>query len=108
MGFTYGLTPLIGALFTQKRFDTIGAMIRTGVWLNIAFTLLVTAVMTLVWLNPRPHGPARGTSAADTSVLSDSTGRSAPYIVIQCVRPMALRHQPYASADVDCLGRKML
>ena len=51
MGFTYGLTPLIGALFTQKRFDTIGAMIRTGVWLNIAFTLLVTAVMTLVWLN---------------------------------------------------------
>ena len=51
MGFTYGLTPLIGALFTQKRFDTIGAMIRTGVWLNIAFTLLVTAVMTIVWLN---------------------------------------------------------
>ncbi len=51
MGFTYGLTPLIGALFTQKRFNTIGTMIRTGIWLNLAFTLLVTAIMTGIWLN---------------------------------------------------------
>lgn len=51
MGFSYGLTPLIGALFTQKRFATIGTMVRTGIWLNMAFTMLVTAIMTLVWLN---------------------------------------------------------
>lgn len=51
MGFTYGLTPLIGALFTQKRFATIGTMIRTGLWLNLAFTLMVIGIMTALWLN---------------------------------------------------------
>ncbi len=51
LGFTYGLTPLIGALFTQKRSDTIGAMIRNGLLLNILFSLLVTLVMWVLWLN---------------------------------------------------------
>ena len=41
IGFTYGLTPLIGALFTQKRYDTIGAMVRNGVFLNTMFALLL-------------------------------------------------------------------
>lgn len=45
VGFTYGLTPLVGALFTQKRFRAIGSLLRTGVYLNILFALLVTAVM---------------------------------------------------------------
>jgi MATE family multidrug resistance protein len=51
MGFSYGLTPLMGALYAQKRFDTIGTMMRTGMWLNLAFTLLVMAIMAGVWLN---------------------------------------------------------
>lgn len=51
LGFTYGLTPLIGALFSQKRSDTIGAMIRNGLLLNILFSLLVTLVMWVLWLN---------------------------------------------------------
>ena len=51
IGFTYGLTPLIGALFSQKRFDTIGAMIRNGVLVNIIFALLVSAIMGVIWLN---------------------------------------------------------
>jgi MATE family multidrug resistance protein len=51
MGFSYGLTPLMGALYSQKRFGTIGTMMRVGMWLNLAFTLLVMAIMTGVWLN---------------------------------------------------------
>ncbi len=51
IGFTYGLTPLIGALFTQRRSDTIGSLIRNGLLLNLLFSLLVTAIMTVVWLN---------------------------------------------------------
>lgn len=51
IGFTYGLTPLIGALFTQKRFDTIGGMLRNGLLLNILFSILVTAIMTVLWFN---------------------------------------------------------
>lgn len=51
LGFTYGLTPLIGALFSQKRSDTIGAMIRNGLLVNLLFALLVTAIMWVIWLN---------------------------------------------------------
>ncbi len=51
IGFTYGLTPLIGALFSQKRYGTIGAMVRNGLLVNILFSFGVTAVMWAVWLN---------------------------------------------------------
>lgn len=51
LGFTYGLTPLIGAMFSQKRSDSIGAMIRNGLLVNVLFSLLVTAVMWALWLN---------------------------------------------------------
>ena len=51
VGFTYGLTPLAGALFTQRRHGTIGAMIRNALLLNVLFALLVTGIMTLLWFN---------------------------------------------------------
>lgn len=51
LGFTYGLTPLIGAMFSQNRSDSIGAMIRNGLLVNVLFSLLVTAVMWVLWLN---------------------------------------------------------
>lgn len=50
VGFTYGLTPLVGSLFTQQRFRAIGSLLRTGVYLNILFALLVTAVMLGLYL----------------------------------------------------------
>ena len=51
VGFTYGLTPLIGALFSQKRLDAIGNTLRNGVIINILFALLLTAIMTVVYIN---------------------------------------------------------
>lgn len=51
IGFTYGLTPLIGALFSQKRLDAIGNTLRNGVIINILFALLLTAIMTVVYIN---------------------------------------------------------
>ena len=48
---SYGLTPLIGALFTQKRDTTIGGMIKNGLLINIIFSLLVTTIMFILWLN---------------------------------------------------------
>lgn len=51
IGFAYGLTPVVGALFSQKRSEDIGATMRTGLWLNIAFTLLVMTVMTVIYFN---------------------------------------------------------
>lgn len=51
VGFTYGITPLVGALFTQKRPDAIGRMMRNAVVLNLLFSLLVILVMGIIYLN---------------------------------------------------------
>ncbi len=51
MGFTYGLTPLIGAMFSQGRKNSIGEILRNGVVLNLIFSLLITCVMFLFYIN---------------------------------------------------------
>lgn len=56
VGFTYGLTPLVGALFTQKRDHEIGSLLRTGMWVNLLFALLITTIMGVVFLNLHRFG----------------------------------------------------
>ena len=51
IGFTYGLTPLVGSLFSQKRHGEIGALVRAGLIVNALFTLLPLAIMTTVYFN---------------------------------------------------------
>ncbi|MDE7470144.1 MAG: MATE family efflux transporter [Paramuribaculum sp.] len=51
MGFSYGLTPLMGALFSNKRYRKIGEMLRNGVVVNVVFTLVMMAGMTAVYFN---------------------------------------------------------
>lgn len=51
IGFTYGLTPLVGALFAAGQHRQIGAITRVGLWINILWTAAVTAAMTAVYFN---------------------------------------------------------
>lgn len=51
IGFTYGLTPLAGAMFSQERYGKIGAILRNGILVNLLFALVVAAVMGLLWFN---------------------------------------------------------
>lgn len=51
LGFTYGLTPLIGALFSRKESSRIGATLRDGLAINLIFALSVTALMTLLYFH---------------------------------------------------------
>lgn len=51
LGFAYGLTPLVGALFSQNRYGQIGALMRTAVAVNLLFGLLLTAIMGFLYLN---------------------------------------------------------
>ena len=51
LGFTYGLTPLIGAMFTQERYGKIGAIIRNGILANFIFALVITLIMGALWFN---------------------------------------------------------
>lgn len=51
VGFTYGLTPLVGALYSQKRPEAIGRMMRDGVKVNTIFTILVSMLMLGLYFN---------------------------------------------------------
>ena len=51
LGFTYGLTPLIGAMFSQGRKNAIGEIMRNGIVLNFIFSLLITGIMFLFYVN---------------------------------------------------------
>lgn len=51
IGFAYGLTPLVGALFTGGKHDSIGRLLSNGLVINMLYTLLLTAAMTVVYFN---------------------------------------------------------
>ncbi len=51
VGFTYGLTPIVGALFARKRMSDIGATVRSALILNIVFAAVITLLMTVVYFN---------------------------------------------------------
>lgn len=51
LGFAYGLTPLIGALFSQQRYGRIGALMRSATAANVLFGLLISAIMICLYLN---------------------------------------------------------
>lgn len=51
VGFTYGLTPLAGALFGAGELRRTGAMTRTAMRINLLYTLIITALMGVLYLN---------------------------------------------------------
>lgn len=51
LGFSYGLTPLIGALFSRNASADIGALLRNALVANIGFALLVGSVMAAFYFN---------------------------------------------------------
>lgn len=51
MGFTYGITPLAGALFARGEEEKIGSTMRNALLINVVYTLLITAVMTAIYFN---------------------------------------------------------
>lgn len=44
-GFTYGLTPLLGAIFARGDRDRVGSVTRTGLWVSTAFTIVISTLM---------------------------------------------------------------
>lgn len=51
LGFTYGLTPLIGALYSASRNEDIGATLHRGIRLNFMFSMVITVMMGVLYLN---------------------------------------------------------
>lgn len=53
MGFTYGLTPLAGALFGQGRKERIGLILKVSMIVTTLFALLVVGIMFGLYCNIR-------------------------------------------------------
>ena len=51
MGFTYGLTPIIGKLYGEERTDCIGQKVRNSFFANMLTGAIFTAVLILLYLN---------------------------------------------------------
>ena len=51
MGFTYGLTPIIGAMYARGETDRIGRAVRVGIWVNTLFTIAVASIMLGIYFN---------------------------------------------------------
>ena len=49
MGFSYGLTPLIGLLFSQGKSTRIGQTLRAGVIANLLAGIILTAIMACLY-----------------------------------------------------------
>ncbi|MCH5220000.1 MAG: MATE family efflux transporter [Muribaculaceae bacterium] len=51
IGFSYGITPLAGALFSSNAKSDIGSLVRSAVRLNLWVTLLMALIMTILYFN---------------------------------------------------------
>lgn len=51
MGFTYGVLPLAGVLFAGGDKEAVGRLLRNALCLNVFYALLLTAIMTVLYLN---------------------------------------------------------
>lgn len=51
IGFGYGLTPLVGALFSQGKKQSIGRLLATALGLNLIAALVMTGCMLVLYLN---------------------------------------------------------
>ena len=51
LGFSYGLTPIVGRLFGMGRNTDIGQKVRNSLAANLMVGILLTAVMTLLYFN---------------------------------------------------------
>lgn len=51
MGFSYGLTPIVGSLYGQEKHEKIGEMLKNSLFTNTLLALLLCVAMMALYLN---------------------------------------------------------
>lgn len=51
LGFSYGLTPLVGQFFGRRDKFHVGQLLRNSLLVNFSMGVLLTLIMTIVWFN---------------------------------------------------------
>lgn len=99
IGFTYGLTPLIGALAARGKKNEIGRTLYTGLKVNLVFSVVVTAIMFGVYTQIDHIVKEDALFASHTSLLLDLPGRINTGSNIQCFFPVELCYWKYRYAN---------
>ena len=51
MGFSYGITPVVGGYFGSKQYDKVGQAFRASVFADAVICVIIVAVMSVLYLN---------------------------------------------------------
>jgi len=51
MGFSYGLTPIVGGLFGRKDLASAGGVLKNSLFANFLLAILLTLIMTILYFN---------------------------------------------------------
>lgn len=50
LGFSYGLTPVVGQMYGRGERERLGEVMRSGVWANTMFGVIAAVALALVWV----------------------------------------------------------
>lgn len=105
-GFSYGLTPIVGSLYGNRRFAEAGQALRCSLVANVLVALLLTFVMTVVYFNVERLGQPEEADSFDKALLSGAACFTGLRYVVQWFQAVYGWHYGYQDRYVDIVGWK--
>ena len=96
-GFSYGLTPVVGGFYGNRRFAEAGQALRCSLVANVLVALLLTLVMA---------GTARRIAASNQALLSGVACFTGLCHAVQRFQTVYGRHHRYQDGHVDSARRE--
>ena len=107
IGYSFGLTPQVGALFGQGETASVGAAVRQALRANSLFAALLMLIMGVGYFFVDRMGPAgRVLLAFDTSLLFSHIGVDTFRDALQRIATIVGRDDAYEDRHVGTLGRQ--
>ena len=103
-GFSYGLTPVVGGFYGNRRFAEAGQALRCSLVANVLVALLLTLVMALFQCGAA--GTARRIVASNQALLSGVACFTGLCHAVQRFQTVYGRHHRYQDGHVDSARRE--
>ena len=105
-GFSYGLTPVVGGFYGNRRFAEAGQALRCSLVANVLVALLLTLVMAVLYFNVERLGEARRIAASNQALLSGVACFTGLCHAVQRFQTVYGRHHRYQDGHVDSARRE--
>ena len=103
-GFSYGLTPVVGGFYGNRRFAEAGQALRCSLVANVLVALLLTLVMAVLYFNV--ERTARRIVASNQALLSGVACFTGLCHAVQRFQTVYGRHHRYQDGHVDSARRE--